>query len=142
MPIENFDGFIVVILGNNSMDCSKWIPKLQLTIGDYTVIGNFYVVNVVDTNMVLGVQWLLSIGEHSANYKVLDMIFKDSDGKHVVLKGINTYPIQVMTFHSMSYILIHGDIEWVNDCLISSQGSSIDISQHPNDIKQWLKKYE
>ena len=101
------------------MDCSKWIPKLQLTIGDYTVIGNFYVVNVVDTNMVLGVQWLLFIGDHSTNYKVPEMIFKDSDGKHVVLKGINTYPNQVVSSHSLKYILRHGDIEWDTECLNS-----------------------
>ena len=31
-----FDGFIVIILGNNSMDCTKWIPKLQITVGNHT----------------------------------------------------------------------------------------------------------
>ena len=49
---ENFDGFIVIILGNNSMDYTKWIPKLQVTIGNHTITDNFYVANVVDTNMV------------------------------------------------------------------------------------------
>ena len=72
------------------MECNRWIPDLQVNIGDYTVKDNFYVVNVVDTNMVLGVQWLYSIGEHSVNYQIPQISFKDVEGKPVVLKGINT----------------------------------------------------
>ena len=53
---ETFNGFTVIISGNNnSMDYTKWIPKLQVTIGNNTIIDNFYVVNVDDTNVVLGV---------------------------------------------------------------------------------------
>ena len=59
---ETFDGFIVIILGNNSMDCTKWIPKLQVTIGNHIISDKFYLVNVDDTNVVFGVQWLYSLG--------------------------------------------------------------------------------
>ena len=52
---ETFDGFIVISPANNSMDCTKWIPKLQVTLENHTITDNFYVVNVVDTNVVLGV---------------------------------------------------------------------------------------
>ena len=58
LQAETFDDFTVIIPGNNSMDCTKWIPKLQVTIGNHTITDNFYVVNVVDTNAVLRVQWL------------------------------------------------------------------------------------
>ena len=51
----------------------------------------FYVVNVDDTNMVLGVQWLYSIGEHYMNYKVPEIRFQYPNGKLVLLKGIKTY---------------------------------------------------
>ena len=55
LQAKTFDGFTVIIPGNNSMDCTKWIPKLQVTIGNHTITDNFYVVNVSDTNVVLGV---------------------------------------------------------------------------------------
>ena len=71
----------------------------------------FYVVNVVDTNMVLGFKWLYSIGEHSMNYKIPQMSFKDAEGKQVVMKGMNTYPSQLIFDNSMRSILRHGDIE-------------------------------
>ena len=50
------------------MECSKLIPKLQVTIGYYIVTNSFYVVDVADTNVVLGVQWLYSIGNHTIYY--------------------------------------------------------------------------
>ena len=62
LQAETFDGFIVIIPGNNSMDCTKCIPKLQVTIGNHTITHNFYVVNMDDTNVVLGVQWLYYLG--------------------------------------------------------------------------------
>ena len=88
----------------------------------------FYVVNVVDTNMVLGVQWLYSIGEHSMNYQIPQISFKDAKGKLVVLKGMNTYPGQVISTKSMRYVMRHGYIEWVVECLITTQGTIKDIS--------------
>ena len=67
---ETFDGFTIIIPGNNSVDCTKWIPKLQLTIGNHAITDNFYVVNVVDTNMVLLLKWKYYLGEHIVNYQV------------------------------------------------------------------------
>ena len=94
------------------MECNQWIPYLQVNIGHYTVKDNFYVVNVVDTNMVLGVQWMYSIGEHSVNYKIPQISFKDVEGKPVVLKGINTYLSQVIYAKIMRSVIRHGDMEW------------------------------
>ena len=108
---KNFDQFVVIVPGNNSMDCNTWIPKLQLTIGNYTVTEIFYVVNVVDTNLVMGFQWLYSIGENIVNYQVSEMSFKYSEGNPILVRGMHTYPNQVVSSHSMRSILIHGDIE-------------------------------
>ena len=69
-------------------------------------------VDVADTNLVLGVQWLYSIGDHIANYQIPEMKFQDSKGVLRVVRGQHTYPNQVMTYHIMRYILRHGDIEW------------------------------
>ena len=41
LQVETFDGFTVIILGKNSMDCTKWIPKLQVTIGNHTITKKF-----------------------------------------------------------------------------------------------------
>ena len=111
----------MIIPRNHTMECNQWIPNLQVNLGDYTMKDNFYVVNVADTNMVLGVQWLYSIGEHSMNYKIPQISFKDVEGKPVVLKGMNTYQRQVISASSMRSILRHGDIEWATKCHITNE---------------------
>ena len=65
---------------------------MHVTIGDWTVTDTFYVVDVANTNVVLGFQWLFSVGEHIVNYQVPEMKFKGSAGKQVVLTGMDTYP--------------------------------------------------
>ena len=45
--IEPFDGFTVVIPGHNTMQCKTWVPKLQVTIGNYNFVDSLYVVNVL-----------------------------------------------------------------------------------------------
>ena len=56
------------------------------------MIDSFYAMNVVDTNVVLGVQWLYSIGKYIIDYRAMEMEFQGPDGKRVVLRGMNTYP--------------------------------------------------
>ena len=69
-------------------------------------------VNFPDTNVVLGVQWLYSIGDHILNYQIPEMKFQYSKGVLRVVRGQHTYPNQVVTRNCMKYILRHGDIEW------------------------------
>ena len=52
IPSEPFDGFIVVIPGHNTIQCNTWVPKMQVTIGNYNVVDSIYVVHVVDTDVV------------------------------------------------------------------------------------------
>ena len=40
----------------------KYAPGLNVMMGNYLVTDHFLVVDVLETNMVLGVQWLYSLG--------------------------------------------------------------------------------
>ena len=86
------------------MDCTKWIPKLQVILGNHTITDNFYVVNVVDTNLVLGVKWLYSLWKHAVNYQVFETRFKNSEGKPILLRGMHTYPNQVVFSQHEDYL--------------------------------------
>ena len=44
----------------------------------------FYVVDLSDTDVVLGVQSLITCGNISTNYQTLEMGFKDTEGKKIV----------------------------------------------------------
>ena len=82
-------------------------------------------VNVADTNVVLGVKWMYYIGEHTTNYQIPEMKFQDLKGVLRVVRGQHTYPKQVMTCNSMRYILRHEDIEWDNECNITYPNPNI-----------------
>ena len=67
-------------------------------------------VDVADTNVVWGVQWMYSIGVHTVNYEIPEMKFQYSKGVPMVVRGKHTYPNQVVTCKIMRYILRNGDI--------------------------------
>ena len=73
IQIEKFEGFTILVAKNSSMECNYWIPKLNVPLGNYQMIDSFYVVNVADTNVVLGIQWVYSIGKYTIDYREMEM---------------------------------------------------------------------
>jgi len=55
IPTIDFEGFLVEVAGGRTMACGRYIPHMSLTLGRYTLIDNFYVVDIPDTNIILGV---------------------------------------------------------------------------------------
>ena len=53
--------------------------KASVIIGKHTIIDSFNVVDVADTNVFFGVQWLYSIGENITKYQIPEMRFKNSE---------------------------------------------------------------
>jgi hypothetical protein len=65
-------------------------PDPEVKLSNYTLTDTFYVVDLSDIDVVLGVQWLYSLGEIGFNYQTLTMSFKDASGSRVVLRGMST----------------------------------------------------
>jgi hypothetical protein len=57
----DFEGFDVAIAGGCIMPCTQKIPQLRVVLGNHTTTDDFYVMELPDTNVILGVQWLVSI---------------------------------------------------------------------------------
>ena len=88
-------------------------------------------VDFADTNVVLGVQWMYYIGENMINYRIHEMKFQYLKGVLRVVRGKHTYPNQVVTCNSMRSILRHGDIEWDDECHMTSPKPKIKVFEHP-----------
>ena len=54
IPTKKFEGFTVAVDENSSMECNYWIPKLNVTLGNYQMTDSFYVVDVADTHSIRG----------------------------------------------------------------------------------------
>jgi hypothetical protein len=65
---EEFEGFTVAMADGYTMTCLDMVPDLEVKLGNYTMTDTFYVVDLSDTDAVLGVQWLYSLKEIGVNY--------------------------------------------------------------------------
>jgi hypothetical protein len=54
---------------------------LEVKLGNYTRRDTFYVVDLAHTDLVLGVQWLITLGNIFINYQTLEMALRDCEGK-------------------------------------------------------------
>jgi hypothetical protein len=118
---EEFEGFHVVVADGYTMTCLDMIPDLEVKLGNHTMTNTFYVVDLSDTNAVLGVQWLYSLGEIWLNYQTLTMSFRDASGSRVVLRGMSTGAPRVVLAKRMERIFRHSDVAYAAECLITVQ---------------------
>jgi hypothetical protein len=81
-------------------------------LGNYTLSDDFYVVNLADSNLVLGIQWIYSLGDINMNYKSMRMEFRDTECKRVVLRGMTTKPPRIVLAQRMEAIFRHRDTAW------------------------------
>ena len=77
IPTNTFDGFSVLVPGDRTMQCMQYVPSLSVTMGSYTLVDHFFVVDILDTNIILGVQWLITLGKVTTDWKALQMEWVD-----------------------------------------------------------------
>ena len=53
--IEYFKGFDVVVAYGYKMMCTQRVKVLELTLGNYKLTDEFYIMDLADTHVVLGV---------------------------------------------------------------------------------------
>ena len=115
------------------MGCLDRVLYLEIKLGNYTMRDTFYVVDLFDTYVVLGVQWMITLGKITINYQTLDMGFKDCDRKKVVLRGMSTGAPRTVSSKRMERIFRHGVVEYVAKCLITTRKDCGGRQQYQRD---------
>jgi hypothetical protein len=121
---EDFEGFDVVVADGHTVECLDRVPILEMKLGNYTVRDTFYVVYLLDKDVVLGVQWMITLGKITTNYQTLEMGFRDQDGRKVVLRGMSTGAPKTISTKRMERIFRHGDVAYAAECLITTHKDS------------------
>ena len=75
-------------------------------------------VDIPDTNIILGVQWLSTLGPITTNYKTMEMSFNTEEGKRVMLKGMTGDSPRVVTAKKMHAIFRREEIVFAVECFI------------------------
>ena len=58
----------------------------------YTLVDHFFVVDIPDTNVILGVQWLITLGKVTTDWEALKMEWVDKKGGETqIIKDMHIY---------------------------------------------------
>jgi hypothetical protein len=136
IPTIEFEGFHVEVARGNTMPCDKYILGLNLTLWRYDLEQDFYVMELPYTNVILGVQWLITLGPITTNYKTMEISFNGENVKMVTLKGMSGNAPRVVTTKCMEAIFRKEDIVYVLECLVSVQVDKQGHPQYSHDIER------
>ena len=82
------------------MQCMHYVPSLSVTMGTYTLVDHFFVVDIPETNVIFGVQWLNTLGKVTTDWEALKMEWVDNkSGEPQMIKGMHTYPLHNSSTH-------------------------------------------
>jgi hypothetical protein len=141
LPTIEFDGFMVEVAGGRTMPCDRYIPQMNITLGRYNLTQDFYVMDLPDTNVILGVQWLSTLGPITTNYKTMEMSFNSEEGKKVTLKGMTENSPKVVSTKRMEAIFRHGDVAYATECLVVTQSTQEKHHSYSGDMQRIIDKH-
>jgi hypothetical protein len=130
--------FQVMIANGGTINCSGKCHKMNLTMGEYVMNSPMIAIPMGGVDVVLGVQWLQSLGTMAFNFQELFMKFS-LEGKEIELKGIIGKHSKVIISNGMTKLLKkghHGVI--VQLCSLDVQTSKLSI---PLDLQGIIDKH-
>ena len=63
--MEAHIGFQVKVAGGTSLPCMHLVPQLSITMANHTVIKDFFIVNLANMEVILGIQWMETLDEYT-----------------------------------------------------------------------------
>lgn len=140
LEAKDFKGLKVALADGFTTPRTEKISQLNITMGRHQIKDKFYVVKLGDIDVILGTQWLHSLGDVNINFQKLEISF-EQNGERVLLQGLSNGSPRVVLAKKMEKILRHNQVEWVAQCLIldktTPKGKSIHV-----DIQPLLKKHK
>ena len=118
IPTVEFEGFKVEVASESIMPCDRYIMGMNLTLGRHNLIQDVYVMDLSNTNIILGVQWLNTLGPITTNYKNMEMSFTEEGGRKIILQGMTGNVAKVVTAKRMEAIFRRDEIVYAAECRI------------------------
>jgi hypothetical protein len=142
IPTVEFEGFKVEVAGGSTMPYNRYIPGMKLTLGWHELVQDVYVMDLPDTNIILGVQWLSILGPITTNYKTMEMSFVEKGGRKVVLGGMTGNSVRVVTTKRMEDIFRREEIVYAAKCKVSTRVDEKGKVHYTPEIKRILDKHQ
>jgi hypothetical protein len=96
-----------MIANGGSMKCGGQCENVCLQIGDYHLKSHMFAIDMGGCDIVLGADWLRTLGPILMDFKALTMQF-DQEGHQYKFQGITTGSPEVISSHRMEKLLKKG----------------------------------
>jgi hypothetical protein len=96
-----------MIANGGTINCSRKYHSIMLNMVEYLLDSPTIAIKMGGANVVLGVQWLQSLGTMTLNFQDIFMRFS-SEGKETELRGIQGKPSKVIISNNMTKLLKKG----------------------------------
>jgi hypothetical protein len=101
------NNFQIMISNGGSMKCGGRCENVCLQIGDYHLKSHMFVIDMGGCDIVLGVDWLRTLGPILMDFKYLTMQF-DQEGHQYKFQGITIGSPEIISSHRMEKLLKKG----------------------------------
>jgi hypothetical protein len=105
--IHVVNNFQIMIANGGSMKCGGCCENVRLQIGDYHLQSHMFSIDMGGCDVVLGADWLRTLGPILMDFKDLTMQF-DHEGHQYKFQGITVGSPEIISFHCMEKLLKKG----------------------------------
>jgi hypothetical protein len=136
--IHAVNNFQIMISNGGSMKCGGCCENVRPQIGDYHLKSHMFAIDMGGCDIVLGADWLRTLGPILMDFKTLTMQF-DQEGHQYKFQGITVGSPEVISSHRMEKLLKKG-LFGVIAQLYSIQATSTPLVLH--DLQVVLSKHQ
>jgi hypothetical protein len=105
--IHVVNNFQIMIANGGSMKCGGSCENVRLQIGDYHLKSHMFAIEMGSCDIVLGADWLRTLGPNFMDFKELAMQF-DQEGHQYKFQGITVGSPEIVSFHRIKNLLKKG----------------------------------
>lgn len=137
---QEFEGIRVKVADGNVLICDKMISDSPIKLNNYEFKADFYVVNMGNMDVVLGMTWLYAIGEFTLNLRDMEMKFK-VDGTNHVLKASKANNLKLINHKRMERLIRHDMVDWAAECKLMRTYEEQHKTPYHSDIQEIRVKH-
>jgi hypothetical protein len=105
--IHVVNNFQITISNGGSMKCGGCYENMRLQISDYHLKSHMFAIDMGGCDIVLGVEWIRTLGPILMDFKELTMKF-DQEGHQYKFQGITTSSLEINSSRRMENLLKKG----------------------------------
>jgi hypothetical protein len=136
--IHAVNNFQIMIANGGSMKCGGRCENVRLQIGDYNLKSHMFAIDMGGCDIVLGAEWLRTLGPILMDFQNLTMQFDQGGHKHK-FQGITVGSPEIISSHCMEKLLKKGHSDVIAQ-LHAIQAT--EIPPVPQDLQALLSKHQ